>query len=419
MLGRTIHLTLALVLLLFGSRANPDLQEVGEQVRAYTRQLEFDYVEWTVDAVWVKLRQAALGLAGYLELEAQSDLARDYVRLVAEIQYSESQLAILHANPDQATVAEQIADLGGQLDAYYAQRANLAPLAESVLQAQIAAVVAEFDLAGGGQPLPPLLYHSTPLPWALIASPRDAIRQDANISLQTELTLDEHIVVEDAVSAGLDLSTLVVPVGGIGSYPTMVAQTSSLNWLAEVVAHEWIHNYLTWHPLGFLYSESPELTTMNETTASIAGKTIGARVIERFYPELVPPPPAPAPPPGEENPAPLVDPPPFDFRAEMHATRITVDALLAEGAIEEAEEYMEERRLYLWDNGYPIRKLNQAYFAFYGSYADVPVGPAGEDPVGEAVRALWAQSASLKDFLDYMDGLTSFADLQGLLASLQ
>jgi hypothetical protein len=288
-----------------------------------------------------------------------------------------------------------------------------------VLQAQIAAVVAEFDLAGGGQPLPPLLYHSTPLPWALIASPRDAIRQAANISLQTELTLDEHIVVEDAVSDGLDLSTLVVPVGGIGSYPTMVAQTSSLNWLAEVVAHEWIHNYLTWHPLGLLYSESPELTTMNETTASIAGKEIGARVIERFYPELAPLPPAPAPPPGEENTAPVVDPPPFDFRAEMHATRITVDALLAEGAIQEAEQYMEERRLYLWDNGYPIRKLNQAYFAFYGSYADVPIGPAGEDPVGEAVRALWAQSASLKDFLDYMDGLTSFADLQDLLASLQ
>ena len=418
MLGRAIHLTVAAVLLLLGARANPNLEEVGQQVRAYTRQVEFDYVEWTVDAIWVKLRQAALGLPNYVEPVAQSDLVRDYVRLVAEIQYNESQHAILHAHPDQAAVASQIAELGQALEQQYARRANLAPLAESVLQAQIAQVVAEFDLAGGGQPLPPLLYHSTPLPWALIVSPRGAIQQDANISLQTELTLDEHIAIEEAVSAGLDLSTLVVPVGGIGSYPTMVAQTSNLNWLAEVVAHEWIHNYLTWHPLGFLYGDTPELTTMNETTASIAGKEIGARVIELYYPELVPPPPAPPPPATEEAPPPPNDPPPFDFRAEMHETRITVDALLAEGQIEQAEDYMEERRLFLWENGYTIRKLNQAYFAFYGSYADVPVGPAGEDPVGEAVRALWAQSASLKEFLDYMDGLTSFADLQALLASL-
>lgn len=418
MLGRVINLTLILVLLLLQGGAVPQLEAVGQQARAYTRQVEFDYVEWTLDAVWVKLRQAALGLARYIEPSAQSDLVRDYVRLVAELQYNESQLAIFHANPDQAAVADQIAELDGLLDNQYARRANLAPLAESVLQAQIAEVVAEFGLAGGGQPLPPLLFHSTPLPWALIVSPRDAIQQDANISLETALTLDEHIAIEDAVSAGLDLATLVVPVGGIGTYPTMVAQTSGLNWLAEVVAHEWIHNYLTWHPLGFLYSESPELTTMNETTANIAGKAIGARVIERFYPELVPPPPAPPPPGVEDAPAPVVDPPPFDFRAEMHETRISVDALLAEGRIEDAEDYMESRRLYFWENGYPIRKLNQAYFAFYGSYADVPVGPAGEDPVGEAVRSLWARSNSLKEFIDYMDGLTSFDALQALLASM-
>jgi hypothetical protein len=62
--------------------------------------------------------------------------------------------------------------------------------------------------------------------------------------------------------------------------------------------------------------------------------------------------------------------------------------------------------------------LNQAYFAFYGSYADTPVGPAGADPVGEAVRRLWAQSSSLQEFIDYMAPLTSFEDLQALLADL-
>jgi len=103
---------------------------------------------------------------------------------------------------------------------------------------------------------------------------------------------------------------------------------------------------------------------------------------------------------------------PFDFRKEMHETRITVDELLAEGRIEEAETYMEQRRQFFWDNGYAIRKLNQAYFAFYGAYADVPGGAAGEDPVGPAVRSLREQSKSLSEFVNRISWMTSFEQLQ-------
>jgi hypothetical protein len=63
-------------------------------------------------------------------------------------------------------------------------------------------------------------------------------------------------------------------------------------------------------------------------------------------------------------------------------------------------------------HGYLIRKLNQAYFAFYGAYADTPGGAAGEDPVGPAVRALRQQSASLADFLNRISWMTSFDQLQ-------
>ena len=108
----------------------------------------------------------------------------------------------------------------------------------------------------------------------------------------------------------------------------------------------------------------------------------------------------------------LDDPPPFDFRAEMHETRVRADELLAEGKIEEAETYMEAQRQIFWQNGYLLRKLNQAYFAFHGAYADVPGGAAGEDPVGPAVRALRAQSTSLKDFINTIARMTSFEQLQ-------
>ena len=77
--------------------------------------------------------------------------------------------------------------------------------------------------------------------------------------------------------------------------------------------------------------------------------------------------------------------------------------------------YMEQRREVFWNEGYHIRRLNQAYFAFYGAYADEPGGPAGEDPVGEAVRELWARLQSPAEFLQEMAKLRDFAELQELL----
>ena len=76
---------------------------------------------------------------------------------------------------------------------------------------------------------------------------------------------------------------------------------------------------------------------------------------------------------------------------------------------------MKARREIFWENGYTIRKLNQAYFAFYGAYADVPGGAAGEDPVGPAVRELRAQSGSLAEFVNRISWMTSFAQLQAAI----
>jgi hypothetical protein len=95
----------------------------------------------------------------------------------------------------------------------------------------------------------------------------------------------------------------------------------------------------------------------------------------------------------------------------MHTTRVTVDGLLARGLIERAERFMEYQREYFWKNGYQVRKLNQAYFAFYGAYADQPGGAAGEDPVGPAVRSLRERSQGLADFLKRISGMTSYDQL--------
>ena len=402
-----------LVFMYYLGPATAPLNDPKARVRAFTRATEFDYVEWTIDALGEKVERLPLNTVDYLDRDSQCQTVLDYIHLIGQIQQAEGELNLIYTNPEIDEPEVQAAPVRDRLETLYRQREDLDPLAESVLQEMIGYIVDQLGFTPAGQPIPPVMYHSTPLPWALIVSPRDRIEQEANISLETALTVEDHIVLENQIAEALDVSTLVVPVGGVGTYPTMVAQTTNLNWLAEVVAHEWIHNYLTLRPLGMRYNETPELRTINETTANLAGDEIGAALIAEFFPELVPPPPVVE----TETPEPAAPPEPvgFDFRAEMYETRIQVDALLADGKIEEAEEYMEQRRLVFWENGYRIRKLNQAYFAFHGAYADQPQGSAGEDPVGAAVRQLRAQSRSLIDFIDAISTIKSFNQLQTLL----
>ncbi len=414
---------IALVLVLLQDGSSLPRGRAG-QVRAYTRAVEFDYVTWTLDALLEKLAQGAVNTRAYLDAEEQQKTVVTQLRVVNELNRINDRITSVYADPSITDPEQAAADDIDRLDALKRIQQNVQPVSEAILQQQVSAVLAEQGLTLGGQPIPPVLFHTTPLPMALIVSPRDVIRQDANISLIAGMSVPEMAALEQQVESELDVSALVVPVGGVGIYPTMVMSTTNLPWLVETVAHEWAHNFLTLRPLGLNYETTPQLRTMNETTASIVGNEIGEAVIRKYYSNLFPPEPPPAPTTAPQTtrpePTPTPDPqqpPPFDYRAEMHETRITADALLEQGKIQEAEDYMEARRRFFWDNGYQIRRLNQAYFAFYGAYADIPGGAAGQDPVGPAVRALRAQSASLVDFVNRISWMTSFDQLQQAVGS--
>jgi hypothetical protein len=420
---RRWRIFLLLMLALFGLSASNQIPGDKTQIiRSFTRDIEFDFVGWTINALELKWREFSLNTSNFLDQEAKRLIVLEHMEMITAIQRLEWELNLIYADPNIEDPEAYSAEIRQDLERPYERRDLTAPVAEAILQNQIAVIVDEFGLSFGGQNLPPTLYHSTPLPTALIISPRDVIRQDQDISLIPDLPVDKRFQLEEQVDRALNVSSLVVDIGGVGTYPTMVQQTSNLVWLSEVVAHEWIHNFLTLRPLGMNYLTSPELRIMNETTASMAGKEIGQALLERYYPELAPPREI------EEAPADSTqempgDPPAepvFDFRKEMNITRVKVDELLAQGKIEEAEAYMEDRRIIFWENGYKhLRKLNQAYFAFHGAYADQPGGAAGasEDPVGEAVRKLRAQSASLADFLNRISWMYSFEQLQEAVAA--
>ena len=108
----------------------------------------------------------------------------------------------MYTDPSVADPQEASADLRAELDRLYRTRQLLAPLAEALIQGQVASVVADFDLTLAGQPVPPVQYHATPLPLALIVSPRQVIRQDADISLVADLPLDQQVELEGQVKKG-------------------------------------------------------------------------------------------------------------------------------------------------------------------------------------------------------------------------
>ena len=397
-----------------------------EQIRAYTRMREFDYIDWTLDAVQLKSAYATLSAPHYLTETQQRELVYEYLDLVKWIDQTNREIETIYVDPRIAKPAITAAGPEARLETLKGMEDNLQPLAESILQYQVSTIIAKVGLGVGGQPIPPVLYHVTRLPNALIVSPRTEIRQEYNVSLLPDITVEEMIELEKDVEEKLNASALVVAIGGVGTYPTMVMSTSYLPYLLEVIAHEWTHNYLTLRPLGVNYITTPQLRIINETTANIAGKELGRAVLDHYYPDIaeqLPPMPPPAPPvievPLPEVVAPVPqpdDPNEFRYNREMHETRLRVDELLAAGKLDEAELYMEERRQEFWQHGYQIRRLNQAFFAFNGAYNDSPGGGAGgREPVGPAVQQLRYQSLSLVDFLYRISWISSFEQLQLLI----
>jgi hypothetical protein len=269
---------------------------------------------------------------------------------------------------------------------------------EDALNAQIRQVLHEMGVCNPLDPyinlnvlFPPIWFNLTESPHLLIISPRDRIESIREVMLIQDLDPAVRDEIEQRVEV-LGLSALVEPLGGFaGLYPSLVVQDASFPFIVETIVHEWFHQYLAFTPLGFRYildvtglAPDYEIATMNETVVSMVSKEVTQRVLERYYPAYAPK--------GDDQEA--REPSPFS--QHMRHTRLIVDALLADGQIEEAELFMEERRQELVSQGYQIRKLNQAYFAFYGTYADEPDSVS---PIGRDLRKLRAECDSVTEFL--------------------
>jgi hypothetical protein len=367
---------------------------------------EYDFLVWESNAFLSKGETILAGGQQYLDEQTRKQIVLDYLELVQQANWAEGELNRIYGDPDIDNPALETQDLQLELEQIRLASEKQQLLAEAIIQEQVGEILAEQGFELFGQAWPPVMMHVTQVPSLLVVSPRERIEKIHQVTLENGLTTPVKENIETAVTDRLNQSALIVPLGGIGTYPAMIIETSDLNRLVEVVTHEWSHHWLTLHPLGFNYGFDPDVRIINETVASLVDQELGMMVIEQYYPEFLP-----LPLDIQEVQPTDIDQTEFNFQNELANTRVRTEELLAEGKIEEAEAYMEKRRQEFLEQGYYIRKLNQAFFAFYGAYAAEPGGAQGENPIGPMLRDIREQTPSIRAFLEAVAPITSLDDL--------
>ena len=364
---------------------------------------------WELSNISDKWTAKAKSLLNRDAVAARVRDTRDYFALNREMAHVRGRLRQASARE----LHEETAKMQALLDDTEAQAKSLSAGAEETVEAYISAVLIEEDLGVFGDVvLPPVDVRLTQPPKLLIVSPRERIDRKHEVLLRPDMSLSERERVEYKIFRDDNMSALVEDIGGLATYPASVANGHPVRWTVQAAAHEWLHHYFFFKPLGQHMFDNDDMFQLNETIANVAGREIGDRAYEAMAQDSLV---------GEQSHAGVATngadmPPPFDFAAEMRETRLTVDDMLAAGRIEEAEAYMEERREVFVENGYPIRKLNQAYFAFYGTYADLP---AAVSPIGDQVKRFRELVPDLGEFLGEVSEISSYDDFMRRLGELE
>ena len=374
----------------------------------------YDLVGWEVrnfPAKWVYRVASALPWNS-TTAEGRLNRVRRYFELSQELAQLRTRLAREATEVDGASRS-----LLAQLDRVESDRAALRNSVEETLESGISEILAAEGLASvGGFIWPPVDVRMTQPPKLLVTSSRDCISRQHDALLEPSVSLQRSEGLEAELTAEYDLSALVVELGGIATYPASIVETLPLRATLRLAAHEWLHAFLFFRRLGFNIFTSPEMRILNETFADIAGREIGDRAYELLGGAV------------DRSPPPLVgthDVIPeeateaddqFDFIAEMRETRRRADELLEAGETAGAETYMEERRKTFVERGFPIRKLNQAYFAFHGTYAE---SPTSASPIGLQLRAFRDLVPTLLEFVTEVSRFSTYDQFLQRLGELR
>lgn len=301
------------------------------------------------------------------------------------------------------------------------ERAGLENRVEAIIEGRMTSVLEDEDLAMEmplfsdlGIIFPPVDFELDSTPRVLAISPRNRIDLDDSYLLDPEVDVETANEIEDESesenSSESGVSARVLATGGVATYPAVLNEDDPYRELIETAFHEWTHQYLVFFPLGRSYFADSDARTINETVATITGEELARLYFDRFD-DLEPD--------GSDDPGEPADDgdspdgPQFDFSAEMRDLRRDVEAMLVDGQVTEAEALMDRKRHEFEKNGYYVRKINQAYFAYRGFYA---TSAGSIDPLGPNLRELYERTESPGAFLHLMQGVTTRSEVGSLLA---
>ena len=395
-----VLITIPLLLCSLGGCASSN-HDFNKRLGAITKPYQFSIVKWELNAFGEGVRKTFY--ERQKETDGEVSKVTEYFSAVEQIKRLESEIEAVKTGNRQG----DLASLEAELNKLRQQNTAVADTVERIIETQIRGTLSQQGIfnpiIGSKVGFPPVNFKLGKPPHLLVVSPRDRIESLREVTLLPEMGLEDMESIEDKVDE-LGVSSLVVELGGLATYPSFVTDRGDLRFTINSATEEWLHQYLAFKPLGFRYlldltgiSRNYEIAIMNETLAGMVSREIGAIIYESHYAQD-----------ETDNAKPVATESGFDFNQEMREIRRAVDNYLAGGEIEQAEEFMEQKRQYLATRGYHIRKLNQAYFAFHGTYAD---SPTSISPIGVELKELRSQSTSLKDFLETVAAMTSRQDL--------
>ena len=379
----------------------------------------YDIISWHFEnflSKWTHRVVRFMPWNGLTDIERQAMVA-EYFDLAPRVRELKDQIQTVSSGSSSSSESK-LAELEQELEAVRARRHELRPDVEEALEAAISAVAKEQRLGAVGDFIfPPVDIRLTEPPKVLITSPRDRIERTYDVLVDPHVRVEDREAMESRLLDSDDLYAVVLDIGGVATYPASLYNGGSLKGTLSIAAHEWLHHYLFFKPLGQNMFKSSEMQVLNETLAGLAGKEIGETAIRHFTTASA----------GSSSQIPVgnfaympddesTKINEFSFNREMRVTRTRVDELLALGMIDEAESYMERRRQIFVANGFPIRKLNQAYFAFNGTYAD---SAASSSPIAEQLKRYRNAAPDVGTFIKQVAGHSTYQKFLDGLADLE
>ena len=368
----------------------------------------FSIEEWEIINFPRKWLNMLWGILPGGELSREERLAQldDYLLVARRVEKEENRLEGPFANGSLGAAREGPPSRD-YLNELVDEKEKLRAGAEEAVESELSAVLivegfgSRFNLI-----FPPVDIRFDKPPTMLIISPRDRIELVEAVMLHPDIPGFERNRIETKLLEDYNLSALVDNLAGLSTFPSLVSDLQQLRSVLQTSAHEWLHSFFFFRSFGQNYQASEEMFTLNETVADLVGRELGDTTFARIGGDL------------SVSSSRYLSREKSDptLAREMRETRLRTEELLAQGKVEEAEEYMKKRWWRLRLGGYRIRKLNQAYFAFRGRYAE---GPASLSPIGQEVKELRGLFPDVASFVKTVSGISSYQEFLDLLERLK